>query len=127
VTEVSFNVDDEPGERVAWIVERLLELGALDVWWTPIGGKKGRPAVQVSLLASPTDWSGLAAWALRNTSTFGVRHRVWDRAKLERSIESRTMDGRKVRYKVGRTLDGEVVKEKPEFEDVKHAWEEEST
>lgn len=122
VMEISFNVDDESGERVAWITERLLGAGALDVWWTSIGGKKGRPAVQISLLANPTDWAGLAGWALRHTSTFGVRHRLWDRVKLERSIESREKEGREIRYKVGRTRTGEVVKEKPEFEDVRGSW-----
>jgi uncharacterized protein (DUF111 family) len=127
VTEICFNIDDEPGERMAWITEQLRDAGALDVWSTQIVGKKGRPAVQISLLASPEHWAELADWILRNTSTFGVRYRSWDRLKLERSYEVRQLDGRDVRFKIGRTTTGDIVKEKPEYEDLKHVWKKGST
>ncbi len=113
VVEICFNIDDETGERVAWIVERLQTSGALDVWCTNIVGKKGRLAVQVSLLANPREWPDLADWILRHTSTFGVRHRLWERSKLKRSYEVRQLDGRKVKFKIGRTTTGEKIKEKP--------------
>ncbi len=127
VMEICFNIDDEPGERVAWIAEHLLESGALDVWSTNIVGKKGRPAVQMSVLSSRGQWGELADWILRYTSTFGVRYRSWDRLKLERSFEVRQLDGHDVRFKIGSTTSGDVMKEKPEYEDLKHVWKKGST
>jgi uncharacterized protein (TIGR00299 family) protein len=127
VTEICFNIDDEPGERVGWITEQLRDAGAVDVWSTNIVGKKGRPAVQISVLAVPEQWAELADWILRNTSTFGLRYRSWDRLKLERSYEVRQLDGQDVRFKIGQTTTGNIVKEKPEYEDLKHVWKKGST
>ncbi len=127
VMEICFNIDDEPGERVAWIADHLRDAEALDVWSTNIMGKKGRPAVQISVLCSQGQWVELADWILRHTSTFGLRYRSWNRLKLERSFEIRQLDGRDVRFKVGRTTTGDIVKEKPEYEDIQHIWKKGST
>jgi uncharacterized protein (DUF111 family) len=88
-------------------MEHLMTLGALDVWLVPVTGKKGRAAV----------------WLLRHSSTFGLRHRVWDRLKLARRFETRpTVDGILLPVKVGMTTSGEVLKEKVEFDDVRKLW-----
>ncbi len=120
--EIACNIDDDTPERVAWLAERLLHMGALDVWTTPATGKKGRAAVVLSVLAAPADWRPLADWLLRNSSTFGVRHRAWDRLKLVRRFEERATGLGRVTYKVGSTTDGTVLKEKAEFEDLRKAW-----
>lgn len=123
VVEITCNVDDETPERTAWVMEHLMTLGALDVWLTPVTGKKGRAAVCLSLLAEEATWETLADWLLRHSSTFGVRHRVWDRLKLARTFETReATDGTSVRVKVGMTTSGDVLKEKPEFDDVRNQW-----
>ena len=125
VVEICCNVDDETSERTAWVVDRLLELGELDAWVTPAAGKKGRVAMCLSVLAEPARWQELADWLLRNSSTFGVRHRRWDRLKLARKMETRETAHGPLRFKVGMTTDGVFVKEKPEFEDLRMIWAEE--
>ncbi|MBI3557098.1 MAG: LarC family nickel insertion protein [Deltaproteobacteria bacterium] len=122
VVEICCNVDDETSERTAWTVEQLLELGALDAWVTPAVGKKGRVAMCLSVLAEPARWQELADWLLRSSSTFGLRHRRWDRLKLARRFETRDTAQGPVRYKVGLTTDGKVLKEKAEFEDLRAIW-----
>ena len=122
VVELCCNVDDETAERTAWAAEQMMEMGALDVWQTPVTGKKGRAAVCLSVLVEDRASWRFADWLLRNTSTFGVRYRSWDRLKLAREIVTRQEDGRSVRYKVGRTTSGAFVKEKPEYEDVRALW-----
>jgi pyridinium-3,5-bisthiocarboxylic acid mononucleotide nickel chelatase len=127
VVELACNVDDQTGERTAWLLRRCLEIGALDAWTHQVVGKKGRPALVLSLLAPPEALAPLADWLLRQGSTFGVRHRPWDRLKLLRSEEVRREEGpggvaAPVRYSVGRTTTGEVVKEKPEFDDLERLW-----
>jgi hypothetical protein len=117
VVEITCNIDDDTAEHLAWMCETLLELGALDVWQTPGTGKKGRMMTCLSVLAKPSDHQSLADWILRNGTTFGIRYRNWDRLMLDREIETRTENGREVRYKIGRTTDGEKLKEKIEFDD----------
>jgi len=124
VVEVCCNVDDQTGERTAWLMEKGLELGALDAWITPLVGKKGRPAQCMSFLVEPEDVPILSDFLLRHSSTFGVRYTSWDRFKLSREDEIRETPGGLVSFKVGRTKDGEKLKEKPEFEDLRKIWEE---
>jgi len=123
VVEITCNMDDETPERTAWLVEHLMTLGALDVWLTSVTGKKGRAAVCLSVLADATTWETYADWLLRHSSTFGVRHRDWDRLKLARRFDTRAApDGTPLTVKVGMTTSGEVLKEKVEFEDMRRIW-----
>lgn len=123
VVEIACNLDDQTPERTAWVTERLMALGALDVWLTPVTGKKGRAAVSLSVLAEATVWTTLADWLLRHSSTFGLRYQWWDRLKLARRWETRqTAGGDLLRVKVGLTTSGDVLKEKFEFEDVRRLW-----
>lgn len=124
VVELRCNVDDQTGERTAWLVERALAMGALDGWATPVVGKKGRPAVCIVLLVVPSDLSRFVDFLLRRSSSFGVRWATWDRFKLTRHTEVRETERGPISYSVGRTRDGEVVKEKPEYEDLRRIWEE---
>ncbi|MFO8175193.1 MAG: LarC family nickel insertion protein, partial [Longimicrobiales bacterium] len=124
VAEIRCNVDDQTGERTAWLMERALELGALDAWVTALLGKKGRPAHEMALLVRPEDRDRFAEFLLRHSTTLGVRFSTWDRMKLVREEEVRATPLGPVSYKVGKTTDGTVLKEKPEYEDLKKLWEE---
>jgi uncharacterized protein (TIGR00299 family) protein len=124
VVEIQCNVDDQTGERSGWLIQRCLELGALDAWMTPVVGKKGRPALCFTLLAAPSSAPTLADWLLRHSATFGLRYSLRDRLMLVRSQETRDTPRGKVRYSVGRTTEGEKVKEKPEFDDMAEIWRE---
>jgi uncharacterized protein (TIGR00299 family) protein len=75
VVEFECNIDDSTGETLGYTMERLLDAGALDVWFTPIQMKKNRPGVLLSVLA-PADTSQvevLTDIVMRETSTLGVR------------------------------------------------------
>jgi pyridinium-3,5-bisthiocarboxylic acid mononucleotide nickel chelatase len=124
VVELRCNVDDQTGERTAWLTERALEMGALDAWVTPLVGKKGRPAACIVLLVPPVRTGNFADFLLRHSSSFGVRYATWDRLKLVRETEVRQTPMGPVSFSVGRTRNGEKVKEKPEFEDLKKVWRE---
>jgi uncharacterized protein (DUF111 family) len=66
----------------------------------------------------------LADFLLKDSGTFGVRYSIWDRFKLLREFETRETERGPVTFKVGRTTDGEWVREKPELEDLRKIWEE---
>lgn len=116
VFEIVCNIDDDTGEHLAWMCEQLLSLGALDAWQTPATGKKGRPMISLSVLAARSDLGRLADWILQNGTTFGLRYKEWDRLKLSPEFEDRTRDGGTVKYKIGKDIAGNKVKEKPEFD-----------
>ncbi len=117
VVEIVCNIDDDTAEHMAWMTQELLEQGALDVWQTAAVGKKGRVLVCLSVLVDERSWPEFADWILRNSTTFGVRYRKWDRLKLTRKFENRDMANGPVSYKIGLTIDGEPLKEKAEFEE----------
>jgi uncharacterized protein (TIGR00299 family) protein len=124
VVEIRCNVDDQTGERTAWIMEKAMASGALDAWVNQIVGKKGRPAMEMVFLVEPSDLNRIADFLLRKSTTFGIRYSTWDRLKLAREEELReTADG-KVSFKIGRTTSGEFLKEKPEFDDMRELWDE---
>ena len=118
VIEIVCNIDDDTGEHLAWMGEKLMEKGALDVWQTAATGKKGRVLVCLSVLAEEKSWTEFADWILRNGTTLGVRYRKWDRLKLAREFEIRETPNGAVRHKIGLTTNGEPLKEKAEFDDL---------
>ncbi len=67
------NVDDMPGEHLPFLEARLREAGALDVWWTAVQMKKGRPGLQITAVAAREDADAVAASMLEHSPTLGVR------------------------------------------------------
>ena len=110
------NLDDMTGEALAYALERLLDAGALDAWFTPIIMKKGRPAVVLSVLCRPDDAPALRQRILHETTTLGVRWRLMEREIAERSTDRVDTPWGPVRRKLKR-LGGQVVSVKPEYED----------
>ena len=78
------NLDDSPPEWTGFLVERLFEAGALDVWLVPVQMKKNRPGVIVQALARPADRDRLAGLILEESTTLGVRHQTLERTTLAR-------------------------------------------
>ncbi len=110
------NLDDQPGEQVAYAAERALAAGALDVWWQSIGMKKGRPATLLSVLAMPDREQAMVELILRETTSLGVRRQLIDRWVCEREIRTITTDWGNVRVKVKRWR-GSALGAAPEYED----------
>ena len=86
VVELSCNVDDMTAEDMGFAMERLLEGGALDVYTTPIGMKKCRPATLLRVLCAPADRERMVSLLFRHTTTLGVRE-----AELRRHVLTRTV------------------------------------
>ena len=122
IIEIVCNLDDQSPERTAWLQQEALKLGALDVWITPVVGKKNRPAQLFSMLVEDQKESELVSWMLRSSSTFGLRTRRWNKVQLARRIETRDTPHGPVRFKIGMTTEGDVIKEKPEYDDLAKIW-----
>jgi uncharacterized protein (TIGR00299 family) protein len=113
---IETNVDNMNPELFGHTMERLLEAGALDVFYTPIVMKKSRPATLVSVLAEPPLVDALSEVLFRETTTLGVRVTEVSRRCLEREWREVETQWGTVRVKIGR-LGDEVVNVAPEYED----------
>ena len=110
------NLDDMTPELAPWVLERLFEAGAADVWFTPIHMKKGRPGITLSVLCAPGADAAVRELLWRETSTLGVRGLPVRKWMLERRVIAVSVPGGKVRVKLG--LDGgRVVNVAPEYAD----------
>lgn len=67
------NIDDCAGEILGKIMERLLDAGAKEVYYTPIYMKKNRPAYKLSLICDESQIRDLEALLFHETTTIGVR------------------------------------------------------
>lgn len=86
VWQIDANVDDMSPELCAPAAEAVFGAGALDVWWTAIAMKKGRPALMLSALAGAEHRDAVVAAILRETTTIGVRYSARERTVVPRSF-----------------------------------------
>ena len=73
ILELSCNLDDCTGEAIGFAMERLLDAGALDVYWTSVGMKKNRPGILLTCMCRPLDREKMVELLFRHTTTLGVR------------------------------------------------------
>jgi uncharacterized protein (TIGR00299 family) protein len=78
------NLDDVPGEVIGHCYDLLYAAGAVDVFTTPVGMKKNRPGVVLSVLAPPDAVQAVEDVLFRETATLGVRRHLAQRHKLHR-------------------------------------------
>ena len=88
ITELACNLDDMTPEELAFAMEELFRLGALDVYFTDIGMKKSRPGVMLSCMCREEKRDELLRCIFKHTTTLGVREYSCDRYSLTRSVET---------------------------------------
>ncbi len=116
VAELCCNLDDMTGEAISYAAEKLFEGGALDVFTTPTGMKKNRPAVLLSCLCRPQDKEKMAELIFKHTSTIGVRERLCKRYILKRQEVTVNTNYGEVRAK--KSSGYGVEKVKPEYDEL---------
>ena len=116
VAELRCNIDDMTGEEIGFAMEQLLTGGALDVFTTPIGMKKSRPAQLLSVLCRPDDREKMVQLLFRYTTTLGIRESVQSRYTLRRRTERLSTPYGPVHRKISEGYG--IRREKPEYEDM---------
>ena len=111
VSILEANIDDATGEVLGYAMERLIELGALDVSYQALQMKKNRPGVLLRVIAKPEDQEALADAIFAETSTIGLR--VFQAERRVRAREMREVDVGYGKVRVKITEDGAA----PEYED----------
>ncbi|MFL6468872.1 MAG: nickel pincer cofactor biosynthesis protein LarC [Pyrinomonadaceae bacterium] len=114
------NIDDSTPQVLGFVMERALDLGANDFWFTPIQMKKSRPATMLSVLCEEKLKETIFELLYSETTTLGIRVRRVDRDVLEReSVSVNTRFG-SIDVKIGRRGD-RIVNVMPEYDQVKAA------
>jgi uncharacterized protein (TIGR00299 family) protein len=116
ISVLEANLDDLNPQVFGYVVDRLFEEGALDVFAVPVQMKKNRPGMLLTVLSKPEDAQELTKIIFTETSTLGVRRRDEQRQTLARkwiTVGTRWGD---VRLKVA-SMNGTVTNYAPEYED----------
>lgn len=116
ICELNCNIDDMTGEQIGFALELLMEQGALDVFTIPIGMKKSRPGILLTVLCREADKEKLVSLIFRHTTTLGIREKFCNRYTLERKVEAVDTPYGTIRRKVSSGYG--VQRRKYEYEDI---------
>jgi pyridinium-3,5-bisthiocarboxylic acid mononucleotide nickel chelatase len=122
VTVLETALDDLSPQLIAYVTEKALAIGALDVMLTPVLMKKGRPGTLLTVLCDPSHRAVLEQLILRETSTLGLRVRHDSRICLDRHHTAVATPYGEIRIKIGSQA-GTEYNATPEFEDCRAAAE----
>ena len=116
VTVIETNIDDMNPQVYEYVMERLLDHGALEVYLTPVIMKKSRPGTLLSVLCSADKKNELLDIIFKETTTIGMRFHNVGRVTMKREMgQVQTRYGR-VRVKVSSFGDS-ITRDMPEYED----------
>ena len=116
VTKLECNLDDMTGEDIGFAMEQLFAAGAHDVYTQPIGMKKNRPGILLSVICRTADADSMAETIMKHTTTLGIRRQDLQRYVLQRKTETVSTEYGEVRIKHASGMGSE--REKPEYEDI---------
>jgi len=108
-------IDDMNPEVFGYVMERLFEDGALDVYWIPIFMKKNRPGTMIQVVSAKNKKEQIINRILSETSTLGIRFYEAQRHMLERDFTERKTTYGLVRVKRIKELNGNI-RLVPEYE-----------
>ncbi|HEX3077007.1 MAG TPA: nickel pincer cofactor biosynthesis protein LarC [Lachnospiraceae bacterium] len=111
------NIDDSSPEILGYVMELLLEAGALDVFYTSIQMKKNRPATKLTVLCKENLREAMERILFTETTTIGIRVRKEDRTILNR--EPMQIDTKFGKLLVKKTSFHDIIKIMPEYESAK--------
>ena len=117
---IETNVDDMSPQIFGHVMERALEMGALDCYFTPIQMKKNRPGVLLSILCRENDQDQLSEMIFAETTTLGIRSYAVERRALERTMLRVETRYGPIDVKVAR-LNGQLLTLMPEYEQCRGA------
>jgi pyridinium-3,5-bisthiocarboxylic acid mononucleotide nickel chelatase len=117
---LSTQIDDLNPQAIGYIFDRLFAAGAVDVFTQPIGMKKSRSGVLLTVICSVEKAHDCERVIFKETSTLGIRRDRQTRSILPREIQSIVTKYGTVRVKVARNNlvgDDSIVNVHPEYED----------
>jgi hypothetical protein len=118
VVVIETNIDDMNPQFYDYIMEKLLTMGVLDVFFTPIMMKKNRPATLLTVICPSERMLSIIDFLLRETTTLGLRWHEEERALADREILTLKTKYGEIHFKLAR-WEGKAISLSPEYEDCK--------
>src|SRR5579864_1426081 len=116
ITVLEANLDDLNPQVFGYVMDRLLDEGALDAFAVPVQMKKNRPGALLTVLCKPEHADALTEIIFAETTTLGVRRHEEMRRTLARRWENVRTPWGEVRIKIA-SMNGTVTNYAPEYED----------
>lgn len=113
-------IDDMNPQIYGYLMDRLFEAGAKDVYLSPIYMKKNRPGIVLTVTAPVNNEESIKEIIFRQTTTIGIRKFNIERTELQREIRGIDTEYGRINFKISR-LNEKVVNASPEYEDLKKA------
>lgn len=105
-------------EIYSYLYDKLLDIGALDVYTESIYMKKNRPSIKLSVICKEMFLNDIIKHIMLETSTFGVRYNKYNRKTLIRKFKKVECEYGEVTLKLG-FYEGKLIKVTPEYEECK--------
>lgn len=118
MVKMEVNLDDTSGEILGYVMDKLFDAGANDVFYSPIYMKKNRPGVLLQLLCSTKAINQMKDILLAETTTLGIRYYPIIVYRMERRFIQIETEWGMVTVKQG-ISDGKVFQSSPEYEECK--------
>jgi pyridinium-3,5-bisthiocarboxylic acid mononucleotide nickel chelatase len=115
---IETTIDDMNPQVYDYLIEKVLEMGALDIFCTPVQMKKNRTGTLVTILCRPEMVTAFAEFIFRETTTIGLRWRLDNRFTLEREFTTVNTRFGAISCKIAKHGD-ERINITPEYEDCK--------
>ena len=117
ITQIETTIDDMSPQLYEPLIDRLLAVGAVDVFLTPVIMKRSRPGTVLTALCAPDRVGDVSRVLFEESSTIGVRWSTRERQVLPREMVTLTTSYGSLSFKVSRLAD-RVITVTPEFADV---------
>ncbi|MFW9915239.1 MAG: nickel pincer cofactor biosynthesis protein LarC [Candidatus Thorarchaeota archaeon] len=122
VSVLETNLDDVSGEILGYLMQQLMDEGALDVTIIPAQTKKNRPTQIIQVITPIEKQQAVLRNLIQETGTLGVRIYQTHREVAQRSLVTRKVRiqgvEREIRVKIAH-FDGQFLSCKPEYEDLR--------
>ncbi len=115
---IETTIDDMNPQMYDYLMEKVLQMGALDIFCTAVQMKKNRRGTLVTILCRPEMVMSLSEFLFRETTTIGLRWRLDHRLMLQREIVNVETRYGTIAFKKA-THGEQLINIKPEYEDCK--------
>jgi pyridinium-3,5-bisthiocarboxylic acid mononucleotide nickel chelatase len=109
-------IDDLNPQIIGYTCDRLFTAGAVDVFTQPVGMKKSRPGILLTVICPLATVDACETVIFQETSTIGIRRSQQQRHALRREIQTVETPVGAIRVKVA-WHHGNVINAQPEYED----------
>lgn len=120
VAVIETSIDDMSPQIYEYVMNKMMELGAFEVFLEPVQMKKNRPGTLLTVICEPRGVNRFIDCLLKETTTIGVRWRYDCKVKAPSEILEVSTEYGQLRCKVT-TFDSEVINISPEYEDCRRA------